>query len=52
MSTPKLKKKKSAGNLKNILFSELCWGKAMVVDTKPQQGKIEEGERLTQEREG
>ena len=28
------------------LFSELCWGKAMVAYTKPQQLKKEESERL------
>ena len=27
-------------------LSELCWGKAMVAYTKPQQGKKEESERL------
>ena len=29
-----------------FLFSEWCWGKAMVAYTKPQQWKKEESERL------
>ena len=29
-----------------VFFSELCWGKAMVIYTKPQQKKKEECERL------
>ena len=33
-----------------ILCSELCWRKAMVVYTKPQQGKKEESKRLRGER--
>ena len=33
-----------------ILFSEFCWGKAMVVYIKPQQRK-KESDRLTGERE-
>ena len=32
-------------------FSELCWGKAMVVYTKPQQRKKEESKRLRGERD-
>ena len=32
-------------------FSELCWGKAMVAYTKPQQRKKEESERLRGERD-
>ena len=32
-------------------FSELCWGKAMVTYTKPQQWKKEESERLRAERD-
>ena len=34
-----------------IFFSELCWGKAMVAYTKPQQCKKAESERLRGERE-
>ena len=30
----------------HLFFSELCWGKAMVAYTKPQQRKKEESERL------
>ena len=29
-----------------IFFSELCWGKAVVAYTKPQQRKKEESEKL------
>ena len=29
-----------------FLFSELCWGKAMVTYRRPQQWKKEESERL------
>ena len=37
--------------LSSSLFSELCWGKAMVACTKPQQRKKEEeSERLKGER--
>ena len=32
-------------------FSGLCWGKAMVAYTKPQQRKKEENERLRVERD-
>ena len=32
-------------------FSELCWGKAMVANTMPQQRKKEESERLRGERD-
>ena len=32
-------------------FGELCWGKAMVAYTKPQQWKKEESERLRGERD-
>ena len=32
-------------------FSELCWGKAMVAYTMPQQWKKEESERLREERD-
>ena len=35
----------------NIFFSDLCWGKAMVAYTKPQQRKKEETERLRGERD-
>ena len=35
----------------SFFYSELCWGKAMVVYTKPQQRKKEESERLTGERD-
>ena len=31
-------------------FNKLCWGKAMVAYTKPQQRKKEESERLRGER--
>ena len=31
---------------KIIFFSELCWRKAVVAYTKPQQGKKEESKRL------
>ena len=34
-----------------FFFSELCWGKAMVVYKMPQQRKKEESERLRGERE-
>ena len=34
-----------------LFFSELCWGKAMVAYTKPQQRKIEESEWLKGERD-
>ena len=38
------------GSTWNLFFiSELCWGKAMVAYTKPQQRKKEESERLTGE---
>ena len=37
--------------LQNVGLSELCWGKAMVAYTKPQQGKKEESERLRGERD-
>ena len=30
----------------DFLFSELCWGKAMVTYTKPQHRKKEESEQL------
>ena len=39
------------GGRKPILFSELCWGKAMVADAMPQQMKKEESERLRGERD-
>ena len=29
-----------------IFLEELCWGKAMMANTKPQKGKKEENERL------
>ena len=31
-------------------FSEICWGKAMLAYTKPEQRKKEESERLREER--
>ena len=34
-----------------IFFIELCWGKAMVAYTKPQQRKKEESEQLRGERD-
>ena len=34
-----------------VRLSELCWGKAMVAYTKPQQRKKEEIERLRGERD-
>ena len=34
-----------------FFFSELCWGKAMVAYTMPQQKKKEEGEKLRGERD-
>ena len=34
-----------------FLFSELCWGKAMVAYAMPQQRKKEESERLRGERD-
>ena len=37
--------------VKFFFFSELCWGKAMVAYTKPQQRKKEESERLRGERD-
>ena len=33
-----------------FFFSEICWGKAMVAYTNPQQRKKEERERLSEER--
>ena len=33
-----------------VFFSELCWGKAMLAYTMPQQRKKEESERLRGER--
>ena len=33
------------------LFSEVCWGKAVVAYTKPRQRKKEEGKRLRGEGE-
>ena len=35
----------------SFYFSELCWGKVMVVYTKPRQRKKEESERLRGERD-
>ena len=34
-----------------VFLSELCWGRAMVAYTKPQQRKKEESERLRGERD-
>ena len=34
----------------SFFFSELCWGKAMVAYTMPEQRKEEESERLRGER--
>ena len=34
-----------------LFFSELCWGKAVVAYTKPEQRKKEESERLRGERD-
>ena len=34
-----------------FFFSELCWGKAMVAYTNPQQRKKEESKRLRGERD-
>ena len=34
-----------------LFFNELCWGKAMVAYTNPQQKKKEENERLRGERD-
>ena len=34
-----------------FIFSELCWGRAMVAYTKHQQKKQEESERLREERD-
>ena len=34
-----------------LFFSELCWGKAVVAYTMPQQRKKEESERLRGERD-
>ena len=34
-----------------FFFSELCWGKAMVAYTKPQQWKKEESERIRGEKD-
>ena len=34
-----------------LFFSDLCWGKAMVAYTKPQQRKKEESEKLRGERD-
>ena len=34
-----------------LFFSKLCWGKAMVAYTMPQQRKIEGSERLRGERD-
>ena len=38
-------------NLTTFFFSELCWGKAMVAYTMPQQRQKEESERLRGERD-
>ena len=35
----------------SLFFSELCWGKAMVTYTMPQQRKKEESEQLRGERD-
>ena len=40
-----------AGNLFFLFFSEICWRKAMVAYTMPQQRKKEESERLKGERD-
>ena len=34
-----------------FFFSELCWGKAMMAYTMPQQRKKEESEKLREERD-
>ena len=45
-------KRQSTGGGRRFFFSEICWGKAMVAYTKPQQRRNNEGsERLRGEKD-